>query len=124
MSKIEKWKALALQLKAVKEEELQLRKELAAEVIANTEMKNGMVTVREVVDGYPCKAVQALNHRLDLGVLGSIWENLTEVEKAVVKMKPTLQTGPYKKLPEDSLLHEAVVSSLATPTLEVGDYVG
>lgn len=124
MNKIAKWKELASKLKSVKEEELQLRKEIAAEVIAHAEMVNGRVTVRETLEGYPCKAVQALNYRLDLGVLGSIWENLSEVEKAAVKMKPTLQTGPYKKLPEDSLLHEAVISTLATPTLEVGDYIG
>jgi len=124
MNKLEKWKELSTQLPILRKEEMELRVEISEDVIGSSPMENSTVTVRESVHGYPCKATQAMSFSLDLGVLATIWDALSPAEQRVVKMKPTLQTGPYKKLPEDSLLHEAVVSKLAAPKLEIGEYVG
>lgn len=124
MNRYQKWRELADDLRRVRKEEMELRKEIADFVVGNTEMDNGTITVREVLDGFPCKATHSLSYSLDLAVLGNIWSALSPAEQAVVKMKPTLQKRPYKKLPEDSLIHEAVISKPASPKLEIGDYVG
>lgn len=121
MNVLETWKDLQVRLKALKEEEADTRRSLCSEIIADAPMKNGRTTVRSVMYGYPVKAVQTLSYSLDLAVLGNIWDSLSPVERAAVKMKPTLQEGKYKKLPEDSILHEAVVTRLGMPTLDVGD---
>ena len=111
------WKALSLQLKKLKGEEADMRREICEEIIADTEMKNGRVTVKDHMDGYDIKAVQTLSYTLDVAVLGTIWKHLSECEQACVQMVPKLKLAPYKNLPEDSLLHEAIVTRLAMPVL-------
>lgn len=118
MSKIADWFQLSQQLKSVKEKEAALRRELVEEIIAGRELVNGRLTVKETVDGFQCKAVQELSYNLDESVLGTVWNNLSQAEKAVIKLKPTLIVGAYKKLPSGLLIHEAVTTKLAMPTLE------
>ena len=121
MNSLEKWNGMVSRAKALKKEEAEARLALCTDIISDTPMVNGTSTVRSVLYGYPVKAVQNLNYSIDLGALASVWHELSVDEKAVVKMVPTLQTGAYKKLPENSLLHEAVVSKLGMPTLECGE---
>ncbi len=123
MNKVEKWQDASKRLKDTKVEEADLRRELASETIGDTAMKNGRVTVSKSLAGYPVKAVQELGYSLDLSVLASIWDSLTPADKEAIKLKPNLQTGKYKKLPTDSLLHEAVITKMAMPTFTVGELV-
>lgn len=117
MLDIHKWKELSTRLKQIKEEEADLRRAICEEIIAGAEMTNGRVTVKDYLDDYAVKAVQTLSYTIDVAALGTIWEGLSQAEQDAVVMKPSLSLAAYKKLPEDALLHEAVVSRLAMPTL-------
>jgi hypothetical protein len=121
MNKVEQWQDVAARLKALKTEEADLRRDLAAGVIGEIPMKNGRVTVRGTYEGIPVKAVQELGYTLDLAALASVWNDLSPEDKEAIKLKPTLQTGKYKKLEKDSLLHEAVITKLSMPTFEVSE---
>lgn len=118
MSQISEWSRLATQLKEIKAKEAELRRELCALIIAATPMKNGRVTVKQNLDGFACKAIQTLSFKVDQAVLANIWETLQPVEKQAIKFVPDLRLKEYKALPSDSLLHEAITTSLAMPTLE------
>lgn len=118
MLHVDKWKELSTRLRALKEEEADLRRDICAELIAQTEMVNGIATYKGNVEGYDVIAKQSLSFSLDIAVLDSIWDGLTQAEQDCVEMKPTLKIGPYKKLPEDALLHEAIVTRMAMPTLK------
>jgi hypothetical protein len=122
MFDIHKWKELSLKLKRIKEEEADLRREICQVVIADAEMKNGRVTVKDYYDGMEVKATQTLSYTIDVAVLGTVWEHLSPEEQDAIVMKPSLSLAKYKKLPEDSLLHEAVISKLAMPTLLAEEY--
>jgi len=124
MNDITKWKDTVVRLKALKKEETELRSSLTTLIIGKTPMENGRALVKSVLDGYPVKATQKLSYSLDLGALASIWDSLDVVDKEAIKMKPTLQEGKYKKLSETSLLHEAIVTRMAMPILEVGEELG
>ena len=118
-TKLEAWHEMAQLLKTAKIREAELRRELCADFIANTPMTNGRVTVKGHDGNYDYKAVQILSYRVDQSVLSSVWSTLDDIEKAAVAYKPSLALANYKKLSEESLLHEAVITTLAMPTLEV-----
>ena len=123
MLHVDKWKELATRLKSLKEEEANLRRDICAELIAQTEMVNGIATYKGNVEGYDVVAKQSLSFSIDVAALGTIWDELSQAEQDCVEMKPTLKIGPYKKLPEDALLHEAVVTKFAIPTLKAEEPV-
>ena len=113
------WHDTKCKLAVFKAQELSLRKEVAEEILEGVPLTNGSATNRESEEGVIVKATQKLNFSLDLGELAAIWAELTPEEQAVIKMKPTLQLAKYKKLPEGSILHRAVTTKLAVPTLDV-----
>ncbi len=96
-----------------------LRNQIVDIILQDAKMENGTVTLRTTVEGKAVKAVRKLSYRLDEAALSTIWNYLPESDKACIKLKPTLQAAKYKKLLHNSMLHEAVVSKLAAPTLEV-----
>jgi hypothetical protein len=118
MFNIHDWKVKSQQLKKLKADEADMRREICEEIIAGAPMDNGRVTIKTHADGYAIKAVQTLSFSIDVAALGAIWEHLTPEEQDCVVMKPTLNLTKYKQLTGASLLHEAVVSRLAMPTLQ------
>jgi len=118
MSIITEWKELSTKLKWLKTKEADLRRTVCKIVIGDTPMVNGRVTVKKQLEGFAVKAIQTLGYSVDKAALGVIWKELSPTEKACIKMVPELKIGEYKKLPEDSLLHEAIVTKHAMPTLE------
>lgn len=119
MGKIQEWGKLTMQLKAMKEQELNLRKEICDDLF---EGRVGEFSVKTLVDGVPVKATSKLNRKLDEASLSVIWDDLSPEEQACIKHKPALQVGPFKKLEKDDkvdLLHEAITVVPATPTLEI-----
>lgn len=121
MDRLSRWIKMSADLKLIKAQEADLRRELCAEIIADAQMKKGRCTVKSELEGRTVKAVQTLGYTIDEAALASIWEALSETDKTALKMKPTLKLAQYKKLSEYSLLHEAVISKLAMPTLEVAE---
>ena len=115
--RVTEWLALSARLKQIKEEEAFLRRAICEIVIGDKGMVNGRVTVKDVIDGYDVKAVQALSYTIDVPALGTIWNDLSDAEQDCIKMKPTLELAKYRKMAEASLLHEAIVSKMAMPVL-------
>ncbi len=116
-TKLETWYEMSVLLKQTKTREAELRRELCEAFIGETEMVKGRVTVKGDERHLAWKAVQALSFSIDAASLHAMWSELSEVEKECIKHTPGLNLTAYKKLPEDSLLHEAVISKLAMPTL-------
>lgn len=118
--KLKKWNKLSTALKRVKAQEMNLRKELCAEIIADQKMVNGRVTAKRNNDDFESiTAIQALSYSIDKAALNSLWDTFSEVEQSVVKNEPKLDLRAYKKLPEHSTFHEAVVTRIGAPTLAV-----
>lgn len=113
------WLDMSRELKRLKVVEMELRKELCDERINLAGMKNGRMTTKGAEGDCSYKIVTALGYKVDLGIYTALLNNLTEAEKACVRWKPELALAAYKKLPEDSLLHEAVISKMAAPVLTV-----
>lgn len=114
--KYKKWLALRQQLQKVKDEELMLRKEICVELFdgATGEFKAKRETKNLIVE-----ATSKVTRSLDEEALRSISDNLNDEERECLKYKASLDTRKWRKLPDDSLLHEAVVEKPATPTLVV-----
>lgn len=119
MSKEDKymeWYSLLMKLQDIKEQEMKLRKELCENLF------NGKVGRFVVTDKFPefkAKATSKVTTSLDEDVLKEMYEELSELEQAAIKFKPTLVAKQYNKLPLTSLLHEAVIQKPATPTLKI-----
>ena len=119
MNKLETWHEISVLLKRTKVREMELRKELCEELIGGEGMTNGRVTVKGHEGHLDFTAVQALSYRLDVAALDALWSSLSQHEKSVIVYKPSLALTEYKKLHETSILHEAVITTLAMPTLVV-----
>ncbi|RLA18842.1 MAG: hypothetical protein DRQ56_06655 [Gammaproteobacteria bacterium] len=119
MSKLQTWFEMSQLLKATKTREAELRRELCEEYIGDSQMSNGRVTVKGHEGHLDYKAVQALSYGLDKDLLDALWGDLTDIDKGCVTFKPALGLAAYKRLSEDSLIHEAVTTRLAMPTLSV-----
>ena len=117
MSDIAKWKHLATELKKLKVQEAELRRELCEIYLHDQPLENGRATAKLHDGHYAVKAVQTLGYTIDQGALSAIWDHLTDEEKSCIKLKPELILSNFKKLPATALLNEAVVSRLAMPTL-------
>jgi len=113
------WSEISELLKELKTKEAALRRELCSDIINHAGMVNGRVKVQQNYPDFRAAAGQALSYKVDDKALQVIWENLNEAEKLAIKYKPSLSLAIYKKLPSDSILHDAVTTSLAMPTLKV-----
>lgn len=118
MLNIAEWRELAVKLKVIKSKEATMRREICGVLMADQDISSGRATVKTHLEGFNLKAVQTLSYSLDKAALGSVWNSLSEVEKSAIKMVPEIKLKEYKALPADSLLHEAITSKPAMPTLE------
>lgn len=110
------WYSLLVKLQNVKEQEMKLREELCENLF------NGKVGRFVVTDKFPdfnIKATSKVTTALDEDILKDMYEDLSELEQAAIKFKPSLVAKQYNKLPAESLLHEAVIQKPATPTLKI-----
>lgn len=115
-NKITDWFVLRKDLKKLKKDEMKLRVEICREL--NTENAPAPVKLEYRSDWITMVAEYKLSYSLDEAVFDSILEDLSKEEIDAVKHTPNLKLKEYKKLPEDSLLHEAVTSKPAAPTLK------
>lgn len=118
MDKLERWCELSAMLKSIKKEEGELRREICAELF---EGKIGEFTVKTEYLGTNVQAKSVLNRKIDEPALGAIWHELTDKEKAAIKLKPTLTLPGYRAIDEDSLLHQAIIVTAGMPTLKVDE---
>lgn len=95
--------------------ELQLRNLIADDVLGD-EIKgthHGMYGLSKA------SVTAKLNFTVTPEELKIAWKDLTPVERECIQFKPTVKTGSYNKLPEDSLLKRIVIAKPGTPTLKV-----
>ena len=116
--KFKEWKELVNQLKVIKQKEQELRRELCGDMFAGRE---GEFSVERHMDEYKAIAKSRVTRTIDETVLESIEEDLTPQELGCIKRKPTVILANYRKLPEDSLLFEAVTEKPAMPSLSLVD---
>ena len=103
------------QLVEVKEKELELRNEIC-DLILDGKVKG---TSHFKKFGLDAAAVAKENVKIDKDVLKTIFKKLSPQEKACIKYKPELINKEYKNLPENSIFHQAVVTTPGTPALTI-----
>lgn len=121
MSELEsflQWYDAAAALKAAKTLESDLRYQVVKEQLQSAEVPMVESRSKRVVGSMPVTIITKLNKKLDLAVLGAVWTDLTDAEKLCVDMKPNLN-AKHKKLPDDSLLWQAIIVTPAMPVIEV-----
>lgn len=115
-SKFERWQELSGILKTVKVEEMKLRKELAAEYLID---QVPPCKIDLYVGSIKIRVENGVSHALDAEVVNQIFEDLNDEEKSAMQFKPSLKLREYKKLPNDSLLKEAVTVKPSAPTIKI-----
>jgi len=120
-TKLQTWHEMAVLLKETKEREAELRRELCEEFIGGAAMENGRVTVKgdDAGSGLSYIAVQSLSYNVDVAALEAIWSGLTDEEKGAIAYKPSVSLAKYRKIDDNSILQDAIISRLAMPTLKV-----
>lgn len=109
------WKELKDKIKKLKDKEERIRTEICDTLIKKDkrtkyELKNMKITVAPTI-----------NYTVDKYKVLSLMARgkLSIEEKQAIDTKHTLSVGAYKKLPEDTVLNEAITSKLGLPTLEI-----
>jgi hypothetical protein len=116
MSIYEEWMAAYETLQQAKADELRLRN-----AICDTHLTEKLEGTETTIYGNLKIAVTARLHRtIDRPVLDSIWEDLSEEEKAAVDFKPNLKLTQYKQLEANgSLITEAVTVKPGQASLKI-----
>lgn len=112
--KLVDWQRLSTQLKTIKAKEMELRREICAEILKGMEI--------------PCKkkdlelgvvAENSVSHNLDDASVNAMWKEFSIEEKEAIKFEPKLKLREYKKLPKGALIHDAVIIKPSAPTLKI-----
>lgn len=112
---LEEWGVTKDNLDKFKFKELQLRNLIASDVLEG-EIKgthHGMYGLSKA------SVTAKLNFTVTPEELKIAWKDLSPAERECIQFKPTVKTGPYNKLPEDSLLKRIVIAKPGTPTLKI-----
>ncbi len=119
MEKFQQWKQLAEKLQKIKAEEMQLRKEICAEILMGLPLPSKKTLV---IDVFKVEAKNDLNYKLDDTILSPMFKELTDPEKNSLKFEPKLRLREYKNLDDDDnelLIHEAITVKPSAPYLKV-----
>jgi len=112
---LENWCSAKCKLDSAKTLELNLRNHIAEEVL-----DGAIKGTHHSNYGFNKASVTA---KLNLSVapeeLKVSWKDLSPTERECIQFKPIVKTGPYNKLPENSLLRRIVSAKPGTPTLKV-----
>lgn len=113
-----KWLKTYSAYKKLEAEELKLRKEICYDILQN---RTPPITIIKLSDNnkWRLKTRQSVRYNIDEPVFTVIKDSLSIQEKRAIKHKPTLKLKEYKQLPEDSLLHQAIIEKPTTPELKI-----
>lgn len=106
------WIEFQHQLKNAKQNELTLRKKLCNDMFRSNKL---IIMLPEF--NYEFQAKRSFNYTVNEDVLETIWSTLTEIERNVIKFKPSVKEGGYKKLSSTMTIHEAITKKPGVPTL-------
>ena len=113
---IQEWIDAAAERKAVKEQEMELRKQIC-EKLQEADGRYG--TLNFNVHDFRLKATFGLSYKIDEDALEAVRADLSEAELACIKWKPQLDVAAFKALGSE-LLNEIVIVTPSAPTLKVG----
>jgi len=111
-STLENWLDAKATLDAAKKSEMELRKQICDELLADKPEGTNNFNLF----GYDIKAVKKFTYSLDPDFDDTM---LTDDEKECIRFKPSLVLGRYKKLIEPGALDDYVTVTEATPTLSI-----
>ena len=111
---IEDWLDAAETLRAAKEQEMDLRREIC-DRLHEADTRYG--TLNFDVHGFRLKATFGLSYKIDEAALEAIKGDLTEADLACIRWKPQLDVAAFKALGSD-LLNEIVIVAPAAPSLK------
>lgn len=126
VQKLYEWSKLAIQLAALKQTEMELRKECA--LFALVEYKPEAFKEQiDIGNGYKLKAENVINYKLDsVERVEQICDELmkagfTEIPAKVFKWKPELSLSFYKTLTptQKAIVDQVVSTSIGSPKLEI-----
>lgn len=118
-AKLEQWRAAVAQLAIVRDEELRLRKELAAECFPT--LLEG-TNSQELQGGWVLKLTQPFTRSLDQARSPELLKALKKLNAdAVIKVKYDLSLAAYRGLDGQAraLVDEVLTTKPGTPTLEL-----
>ena len=110
------WYITKFKLNELKESEKKLRLKLCNEIFKSGRTKFNLTTDSGI---YKTKATPTTNLNVDKKILDEIWDDLTEEEKNMIKLEPSIGKTDFKNLPEDSLLLKAITEKPGMPKLEM-----
>ncbi len=110
------WLDIQARLKELKATEMAARKFLCHSILQG---KEGEFKEALELDGYEIVVNSRVSRKLDEGMLSALSDDLTDEDKNAIRYKPSIDLRAYRKLPDSSLIHEAVTVSPATPSLTV-----
>lgn len=111
---VQDWLAAKATLTTVKEQEVRLRNLILPKVLKNT--KIGSKT--DIFGGFKVTATARVNYTIDRAEL-AILGKLSTDEVLCLDWKPTLKINLYNKLPDDSVLRQAVTAKPGQGTLAI-----
>jgi len=111
--KVDSWISQKNKLNRAKKYELELRKEICDHILQGKIKGSKKGTIGK----YILTASAKLNIKVDAELLESMWEELSEREKACIKYKPNIIAAEYKKLKGGVKLNRCIDSKPGTPTL-------
>lgn len=110
---IKNWLGWKDDLALAKKNELLLRKEICEHILGD-KIKGSK---KGTVGNYVLTASAKLNIKVDVELLESMWEELSDGERACIKYKPSLIAKEYNSLDGAMKLHRCIDSKPGTPTL-------
>jgi len=110
---IKNWLEWKDDLAFAKENELKFRKEICEHILGDKIKGSKKGTIGK----YVLTASAKLNIKVDDELLESMWEELSDGEKACIKYKPSLIAKEYNSLDGAMKLHRCIDSKPGTPTL-------
>lgn len=120
---LDEWQQAASEAKKWQQREKELRDRIFLSTFPDP--KEG-VNKYTLPDGRMVKATHKLYRKLDEAAYPSIREALINTfeydpEDQIIKRKPEIATGPYKKLPDEirAVLDDAIIAKAGTPTIEL-----
>ena len=112
--KLEQYRMLKIKLSEVKQDEMDLRIDIASE-LSKDALEAG--THNFDFEGLKVKLVSKMNYKIDKNILETL--ELTEEEAICIRWKPELDMKAYKAEDETETLNEAIIATTGAPTLTV-----
>lgn len=114
--KILEWKSAKEELAVAKEAEMTLRKEICDVILVDR--PKGATHFKDF--GMDLTATGKFSvPKIHKDLLTDLLPKLSKTERSCIRYKPELVSKNYKMLPEDSILHQAVISKDGTPDLKI-----